>query len=170
MRRRVVLPLAVALSVPILCAATSAATETPADTVPPVTHSFAPDGDPSSTAKFARFYWESEDQSPITSYDIRVSRTPMRAPTRSEWTYPAALLGLTTTSVRLYVRPGHTVCVQARARDTAGNVEPWRSHSYACSVRALDDSALKRTSRSSATTGSPTTVRRGCCTMAHGCG
>jgi hypothetical protein len=68
----------------------------------------------------------------------------MRSVRRAVWTYPAGLAGVTASSVRLHVARGQTLCVQARARDSAGNVEVWRSASFTCAVRALDDSDLQR--------------------------
>ena len=147
MRRVALLAAAAALVLPAFLGGAATATDSPADDTPPVTHMLAPGADPSTIEEFPELSWRSDDDSAIAEYDIRVSRTPMRSKVRAPWTYPAPLQGATATKVRLHVRPGVTLCVQARARDAAGNVEPWRSGSWTCAVRALDDHALKHSGR-----------------------
>jgi hypothetical protein len=89
----------------------------------------------------APFSVDSDDVSGIESYDVRISRTPMRSGQRSPWTYPQTLQR-TTTVPRIKIRRGQVICVGVRARDTAGNQEAWDSgDNEACIVRAVDDSS-----------------------------
>ena len=144
MRRPLLLTLGLFLWLPTATATSALAANAAPDTSAPVTHMLPPGADPSTVEDLPQLAWRSDDESSIASYDLRVSRTPMRSPKPAAWAYPETLAGVTVNTVRLHVARGYTLCVQARARDTAGNVEPWRSGSYTCAVRALDDSDLPR--------------------------
>lgn len=113
------------------------------DMAPP-TSSLQAEAPYGTTEAYPEFLFDAWDESGVASYDVRVSRASFLAERPGGWTRPERLQGVTAGRVRVFVQRGQVVCIQVRARDTAGNVEPWPAGRYRCRARALDDSELHR--------------------------
>jgi hypothetical protein len=92
-----------------------------------------------------------DDQSGITSYDVRYHRAPWNGGFL-RWRYPANWRATTATSGELPLSPGSDYCVEVRATDGSGNVGKWSAPG--CVARALDDASMSAQSSWRRITGS----------------
>lgn len=83
--------------------------------------------------------WFSSEE--LASYDIKVSRTDPRRGSRSPWTRPERLQGVTGSKFRLPNQPGSTLCASVRGRTTGGAVSTWSD--VQCSTRAFGVGRLR---------------------------
>src|SRR4051794_14506279 len=87
MRRPLLLTLGLFLWLPTATATSALAANAAPDTSAPVTHMLPPGADPSTVEDLPQLAWRSDDESSIASYDLRVSRTPMRSAKPAAWAY-----------------------------------------------------------------------------------
>jgi hypothetical protein len=78
----------------------------------------------------------------LESYDLKVSRTDPRRGSRSAWTRPERLQGVTGSRFRLPNKPGSTLCASVRGRTTEGAVSTWSD--VQCSTRAFGVGRLRK--------------------------